>query len=83
MIYVLAFLLPPLALLLEGKPLSALFNVALIVVAILLSVLTLFTFLWLLLIPSAHALIVIAQSRRRREHREIVEALREGRGRID
>ncbi|MGX1305974.1 putative membrane protein YqiK [Amorphus suaedae] len=83
MIYVLAFFLPPLALLLEGKVFSALFNLILIVLVIVLSLLTLFTFAFLLLIPSLHAIIVIAQARRKREHEELVEAARSGKLRID
>ena len=78
MIYVLALLIPPLALLIEGKPFSAIFNVVMIVAVLVLSLVTLFTFAWLLLVPSAHAIIVIAQNRRRREHEELVEAAREG-----
>ncbi|MEM6616190.1 MAG: hypothetical protein AAF619_06665 [Pseudomonadota bacterium] len=83
MIYVLAFLIPPLALLIEGKPFSAIFNVIMIVLVLVLSLVTLFTFAWLLLVPSGHAIIVIAQSRRQREHRELVEAARDGRMKID
>ena len=78
MIYVVAFLLPPLALLIEGKVLSAVMNLVLIVAALLLSVLTFFIFSWLLLIPSAHAIIAIAQARRRREHRTLMRAARQG-----
>lgn len=83
MIYVLAFLLPPLALLIEGKPFSALFNVILIAVSVVITVVSLFNFAILLLVPPAHAILVIAQSRRQREHRELVTAAREGRLRLD
>lgn len=83
MIYILAFFLPPLALLIEGKPFSAIFNLALIVLVLLLSVLTLFSFAWLLIVPSVHAILAIEQTRRRREHRELVEAAREGRLSLD
>lgn len=83
MIYILAFFLPPIALLIEGKIFSAIFNLILIVLVVVLSVLTLFTFMFLLLVPSLHAIIVIAQARHKREHEELVQAARDGRLRID
>lgn len=83
MIYILAFVLPPIALLIEGKPFSALFNLVLIAVSVVITVISLFSFAVLLLVPSAHAILVIAQSRRQREHRELVAAAREGRLRLD
>ena len=79
MIYVLAFLLPPLALLLEGKLFSAIFNIALLILAVIVTAITLFWASPLLLAPSFHAIVAIAQSRRQREHREIVDAIRERR----
>lgn len=83
MIYVLAFLLPPLALLIEGHVFNAILNavlyVVLLVVAILATVLLPGASFGLLLICSAHAIIVIMQSRRKREHAELVAAAREGR----
>ena len=53
MIYVLAALLPPLGLLLNGQPFSAIFNVVLIVFCLIFGLI----FNVLLLVPSAHALI--------------------------
>ena len=74
MIYILAFFLPPLALLLEGRIGALIVNLILLVIFLVLGLLT-FTFvLWL--VPSLHAIIVIYQARKRREHREIVEAIR-------
>ena len=72
MIYILAALLPPLGLLLNGQPLSAVVNAALIVPCFLLGFL--FPLLWL--VPSAHALILVHLKRDERRHREIVEAIR-------
>jgi len=77
-IYILAFFLPPLALLIEGKLLAALLNLVIVVIGLVLAVLPFIT-LGVLMLASAHAIIVIAQSRRRREHRELVEAARQGR----
>ena len=71
MIYILAVLLPPLGLLLNGQPFSAILNVVLIILC--------FIFGWifpvLFLVPSAHAVIAIAMKREDRKHREIVEAI--------
>jgi hypothetical protein len=72
MIYVLAALLPPLGLLLNGQPFSAIFNVLLIVFC---AVFGLF-FHILLLVPSAHAIIAVHMKREERRHREMVEAVR-------
>ncbi|MCA6123649.1 hypothetical protein J6500_17350 [Bradyrhizobium sp. WSM 1704] len=72
MIYVLAALLPPIGLLLNGQPFSAIFNLLLIVVC---AILGLF-FHMLLLVPSAHALIAVHMKREDRRHREVVEAIR-------
>ena len=75
MIYILAFFLPPLALLLEGRIGALIVNLILLVIFLVLGLLT-FTFvLWL--VPSLHAIIVISQARKRREHREIVEAIKQ------
>lgn len=71
MIYILAALLPPLGLLLNGQPFSALFNLLLLVVCVILGVI--FQPLWLL--PSIHAVIAVAMKREQRRHREIVEAI--------
>jgi type IV secretory pathway VirB3-like protein len=71
-IYVLAALLPPLGLLLNGQPFSAIFNVVLIVFC---TIFGLF-FHILLLVPSAHAVIAVHMKRDERRHREMVEAVR-------
>jgi hypothetical protein len=72
MIYVLAALLPPLGLLLNGQPFSAIFNVLLIVFCALFGLF----FHILLLVPSAHAIIAVHMKREQRRHREVVEAIR-------
>jgi hypothetical protein len=74
MIYVLAVLLPPLALLLNGQIFAAIFNVILLVPCLLLGI---FFFPVLLLAPSAHAVIAIYHASEQRKHREIVEAIRQ------
>ncbi len=73
MIYLLAILLPPLALLLNGQPFNAIFNVVLIVPCLILGLI----FHPLLLVPSAHAVIAIYMEREKRKHREIVDAIRQ------
>jgi len=73
MIYVLAALLPPLGLLLNGQPFSAIFNLALIVFCLVFGLI----FHVLLLVPSAHALIAVHMKREDRRHREVVEAIRQ------
>ena len=73
MIYVLAALLPPLGLLANGQPSSAIFNLLLIVFC---AIFGLF-FHVLLLVPSAHAVIAVHMKREQRRHREIVEAIRQ------
>ena len=72
MIYLLAALLPPLGLLLNGQPFSAVFNLLLLVVCL---VLGLF-FHVLLLVPSAHAVIAVHMKREERRHREVVQSIR-------
>jgi hypothetical protein len=71
MIYILAFFLPPLALLLNGQPFAAVFNLAMLVPC------AIFGFvvhvLWL--VPSAHAIIAVHMKREERRHREIVDAI--------
>ena len=71
MIYILAVLIPPLGLLLNGQPFSAILSVVLIVLC--------FIFGWvfpvLFFVPSAHAVIAIAMKREDRKHREIVDAI--------
>ena len=72
MIYVLAALLPPIGLLLNGQPFSAIFNLVLIVAC---AIFGLF-FHVLLLVPPAHAVIAVHMKREDRRHREVVEAIR-------
>jgi hypothetical protein len=73
MIYVLSVLLPPLGLLLNGQPFSALFNLFLIVFCVIFGL----VFHVLLLVPSAHAVIAVHMKREERRHREVVEAIRQ------
>ncbi len=72
MIYILAALVPPLGLLLNGQPFAAIFNVILIVFC---AIFGLF-FDILLLVPSAHAVIAVHMKREQRMHREVVDAIR-------
>jgi hypothetical protein len=72
MIYLLAALLPPLGLLLNGQPFSAIFNLVLMVFCALFGL----VFHVLLLVPSAHAVIAVHMKREDRRHREAVEAIR-------
>jgi hypothetical protein len=71
MIYLLAIFLPPLGLLLNGQPFSAILNLVLIVPCILLGL----AFPVLFLIPSLHAVLAVAMKREDRRHREVVEAI--------
>jgi hypothetical protein len=71
MIYILAVFVPPLALLLNGQPFSAILNLIIIAPCIVLGLL----FHVLLLVPSLHAVIAIAMRREDRRHREMVEAV--------
>jgi hypothetical protein len=73
MIYLMAALLPPIGLLLNGQPFSAIFNLFLIVFC---AIFGLF-FHVLLLVPSAHAVIAIHMKREERRHREVVQAIRQ------
>ena len=73
MIYVLAALLPPLGLLLNGQPFSAVFNLVLIVICVIFGLI----FPVLLLVPSAHALIAVHMKREDRRHLEVVAAIRQ------
>ena len=72
MIYILAFFLSPVALLLNGQPFSAIFNLVLIVFCAVFGL----VFHVLLLVPSAHALISVHMKREQRMHREVVDAIR-------
>ena len=71
MIYILAALLPPVGLLLNGQPFSALLNLVLIVPCVIFGL----VFHVLLLVPSLHAVIAVHMKREDRRHREIVDAI--------
>jgi hypothetical protein len=71
MIYILAALVPPLGLLFNGQPFSALLNVVLIVLCVLLGLI----FPVLFLVPSIHAIIAVYMKREDRKHREMVDAI--------
>jgi hypothetical protein len=71
MIYILAALLPPVGLLLNGQPFSAVLNLVLIVPCVFLGFL--FPVLWL--VPSVHGVIAVYMKREDRKHREIVDAI--------
>jgi hypothetical protein len=71
MIYLLAVILPPLGLLLNGQPFAAIFNLILIVPCILLG----FIFPGAFLVPSVHAVIAVYMKREDRKHRELVNAI--------
>ena len=73
MSYVLAALLPPLGLLFNGQPFSALLNVVLLVVCIIFGLI----FPVLFFVPSAHAILAVYMKREDRKHREVVEAIRQ------
>src|SRR6185437_13933554 len=73
MIYVLAALLPPIGLLFNGQPFSAILNVVVIVLCAILG----WIFPILFLVPSAHALIAVHMKREDRRHREVGDAIRE------
>jgi len=72
MIYVLAALLPPVGLLLNGQPFSAILNLLLLVFCLIFGLF----FHILLLVPSAHAVIMVYTKREDRRHREVVDAIR-------
>ena len=71
MIYILAIFLPPLALLLNGQPFAAIFNLALIVPCLFFGLI----FHVLLLVPSLHAIIAVHLKREERRHRDLVAAI--------
>ena len=73
MIYILAVLLPPLGLLFNGQPFSAIFSVILIVFSLIFGILFLAPILFLL--PSIHGVLAVYMKREDRKHREIVEAI--------
>jgi hypothetical protein len=71
MIYILAALLPPLGLLLNGQPFAAVLNLILIVPSLVLGLI----FPILLLVPSLHAIIAVYMKRDDRKHRQLVDAI--------
>ncbi len=71
MIYILAVFIPPLALLLNGQPFSAIINLILIVPCIILGL----AFPALFLLPSIHAVVAVYMKREDRKHRELVDAI--------
>jgi len=71
MIYLLAVFLPPLGLLLNGQPFSAILNLLIIVPCVLFGL----VFPLLFFVPSVHAVIAVATKREDRRHREIVDAI--------
>ena len=71
MIYLVAALLPPLGLLLNGQPLAALLNLILMVPCLIFGLI----FHVLLLVPSILAIITIYLKREERRHHEIVDAI--------
>jgi hypothetical protein len=71
MIYILAIFLPPLGLLFNGQPFSAVLNLIIIVPCILFGL----AFPVLFFVPSAHAVIAISMKRESRRQREIVDAI--------
>jgi hypothetical protein len=71
MIYILALFVPPLALLLNLQPVSAVLNLVMIVPCIVFGLI----FPVLFLVPSAHAVIAIYMRREERKHRQLVEAV--------
>lgn len=73
MIYILAALLPPLGLLFNGQPFSAIFSVILIVFSLVFGILFFAPVLFLL--PSIHGVLAVYMKREDRKHREIVEAI--------
>ena len=71
MVYVIAALVPPLGLLFNGQPFSAVLNLIIIVPCILFGL----AFPVLFFVPSAHAVIAISMKRESRRQREIVDAI--------
>ena len=71
MIYILAVFLPPLGLLLNGQPFSAVLNFVLIVPCVISGLFFPVFFLG----PSAHAVIAIYMKREDRKHRQLVDAI--------
>ena len=79
MIYLLAFFLPPLALVLAGAPFAALLNLVVWVAAWLGLVFLIVPGVILWVIAVVHAIVVINNKRADRRTREIIRAIRENR----
>ena len=73
MIYILAALLPPLGLLLNGQPFSAILSLILIIFSLIFGILFFAPVLFLL--PSIHGVLAVHMKRENRKHREIVDAI--------
>ena len=71
MICIVAVLIPPWGLLLNGQPFAAVLNIALIIPCLLFGL----VFHVLLLVPSLHAVVAVHMKREERRHREIVQAI--------
>jgi hypothetical protein len=71
MIYILAALLPPIGLLLNGQPFSAILNIVIIIPCVIFGFL--FPVLWL--VPSIHGVLAVHMKREERKHREVVDAI--------
>ena len=71
MIYILAALLPPIGLLLNGQPFSAILSVVIIIPCVIFGFL--FPVLWL--VPSIHGVLAVHMKREERKHREVVDAI--------
>ena len=71
MIYILAALLPPLGLLLNGQPFSAILSVFVIIFCLIFG----WFFPVLFLVPSIHGVVAMHMKREDRKHREIVDAI--------
>ena len=73
MIYILAALVPPLGLMLNRQPFSAILSLILIVFSLIFGILFFAPVLFLL--PSLHGVLAVHMKREDRKHREIVEAI--------
>jgi hypothetical protein len=73
MIYILAFFLPPLALLLNGQIFAAVFNAVLFVLFLIFGIVFLSPWLWL--VAPLHAIVAIQLRREDRKHRELIDAI--------
>lgn len=71
MIYILAALVPPLGLLLNGQPFSAILNLVLIIPCFIFGL----VFPALFLVPSIHGILAVYMKREDRKHREVVDAI--------